>query len=750
MAHSVNHNDQLPQTISPLTQIEQALGYGVSLWHKINHSSKVDRPQLLTLTFLLEAYTESLFDLYMLNGIIHKLPCNIIRRLSDFYSQTTTQSTKRGSPINQAIKTNDSIGVCPTENYYAALPEFSIDEDKFWVPTTNIMRSLPTEVQDDRKPSPKPQRPTITATFPEDLGISAVTSFMARQQNNNEMEGTEREEDPSDSQPEYHPSSTNTTIVSQELPSVRFRLNLIRHKYATTTELTTLQLFRSFATAAKKTDKTMVFLPVDSTKQSLSPLSSQKQIDNITPNQLRLYFSPYYKDQHHSISGFIHIVTSLTLDDLGNQLPLAEWLQTYQYSIVPCKSQEEEMSLAGVLCYGSLFLHRDSLLKGIMAHPNWIALNSNLDKPIVIDLVVKPFKCPGKSEDMIFVRTERSKKEVVQTFFLELYDGTPKKYPRGDMLFFIPITSKLDNDYTDEQRLKYLFNHSTFIGDEDCMSIHGLASLDNEVILKDGSTITVRTLLKSLPASPGMSRSRLFQVVDPNSSKECVLVTFQRIDKHFIEDRLFTLEKELMSHLAPGQSSQVLENEFEKLQYVPTYHKNKGKVIRVHHPTKSHQDFIKHADSIMSSPPKKRTHSAAESNQTKRSIPLQPLQVSNIAYSGAVQAQTTRTKSVIQPDGTRTTTTTKMSQTVTASMEARFETIEREQHYMKQRITGVETRTATISDNIQAMMEHWKIAPTHYKRKPETELDDSGLEERDMEQANHSMSLVQGSGDICF
>jgi transcription termination factor NusB len=364
--------------------------------------------------------------------------------------------------------------------------------------------------------------------------------------------------------------------------------------------------------------------------------------------------------------------------------------------------------------------------------------------------MVKPFKCPGKSADMIFVRAERSKKEIVQAFFRELYDGTPKKYPRGDMLFFIPITSKLENDYTDEQRLKYLFNHSTFIGDEDCIAIHGLADLDNDVTLKDGSTITVRTLLKSLPASPGMSRSRLFQVVDPNGPKDCVLVTFQRTDKSFIEDRIFTLEKELLSHLAPGQSSQVLEDEFESLQYIPAYYKNKGKVIRVHHPTKSHQEFFKHADSIMSSPPKKRTHSAADSNQTRRSNSLQPLQVNNITYSGAVQAQTTRTKSVIQPDGTRTTTTTKMSQTVTASMEARFETIEREQQYMKQRITGVETRTATISDNIQAMMEHWKIAPAHYKRKPETELDDSVLEERDMEQANHSMSLIQGSGDKCF
>jgi hypothetical protein len=73
------------------------------------------------------------------------------------------------------------------------------------------------------------------------------------------------------------------------------------------------------------------------------------------------------------------------------------------------------------------------------------------------------------------------------------------------MLFFIPFSSKLENNYTDEQRTKSLFNHTTFIGNEDCMAIYGLASLSNKVMLKDGSTITICTLLKSLPASPGMS-----------------------------------------------------------------------------------------------------------------------------------------------------------------------------------------------------------------------------------------------------
>jgi hypothetical protein len=528
MAQQAVSNGGNPPKSNPLKKIDEALGYRASLWEKIKICSALDRPHLLYLTLLLEAHTETLFDLCMLTGLLHTIPCDIIKRLSGFYSSSdqAVKSTKRGQSLNAVIPTTSAsaLTICE-ENYYDVLTNYIPDDDNDYYYQSNNM-TIVINQQEKRKPSPKQQRSAIAATFPEDLGISAVSSFMIRQQQDVDMEEIQHE----GTQGEAQPPPAVTTIVAQQLPSHRLRLNLIRHKNATPTDLTTLQLFEAFATSAKKTDKNIVFLPIDSTKQSLSPLISKTQIDNLTPSQMRIYFSSFYKDQHHSISGFIHIITTLPEEALESTLPLAEWLQTYQYSIVKCKSQEEEMSIVGALCYGSLFLHRDGLLQGITSHPDWVILNKDQTKPIIIDLVVKSFKSPGKSADMIFVRAEGSKKKLVQQFLLSLYDGTPKKYPRGDMLFFIPVTSKLENDYTNEQRAKYLFNHLTFLGDEDCMAVYGLACLTNEVMLKDGSTITVRTLIKSLPASPGMSRNRLFQVVDINPSHECVIVTYQCSD----------------------------------------------------------------------------------------------------------------------------------------------------------------------------------------------------------------------------
>jgi hypothetical protein len=393
--------------------------------------------------------------------------------------------------------------------------------------------------------------------------------------------------------------------------------------------------------------------------------------------------------------------------------PLAEWFATYQYSVKLCCSQDEEMSIIGALFYGSLFLYCDGLLKSILSHPDWITLNKNKEKPIIIDLIVKPFKCPGKSINMIFVQSERSKKEEATKFFLSLYDGTPKRYPRGDMLFFIPVTSKLEDDYTDAQRVKFIFNHTAYLGEEDCTAIFGFTDINTQILLKDGKQVALRTLLKSLPASTGMSRPRLFQVVDPNGGQNCTLVTFQRCDRPAIEERKATLEDELCSHLAPGEIGKALKDETDSLRFVGAFHKNKGEVIRIHNPSKTHLDFMEHADRLLSSPPKKRSNSTMVTpdqsvTTSSTSTPTVSVQTGNINYSQAVQAYTTQIRSVnIQPRGGMTMTTmTQTSQLVSAVMESRFQTIEQEQQDIKHRLHSVEHRTTTTDENIRLMMAH--------------------------------------------
>lgn len=298
----------------------------------------------------------------------------------------------------------------------------------------------------------------------------------------------------------------------------------------------------------------------------------------------------------------------------------------------------------------------------------------------------------------------------------------------------------MEDEYTDGQRDKFLFNHLSYLGEEDCTAIFGLADLNGILTSKDGTSLSLRTLLKSLPGTPGLSCSRLFQVVDPNAAQTCDLVTFHRCDRPFIEARREKLEDKILSYLASGQAKKVVSDPLEGLQFVGAYHKKGGKVVRVHNPSKSHQEFVNHAELLLNSPPKKRPSTAT----------AQPVRVdhSKITYSGILQAQTTNTRSVeVQPHGLTLTTTTRTSQTITFILETRFQTIEREvqdqkalQGDMDERLQKVGSSTLSISQDITTMMAFWKIPPMG-KRK----LDD--LASGNVGHAHPPTFTEQGTGD---
>ena len=119
--------------------------------------------------------------------------------------------------------------------------------------------------------------------------------------------------------------------------------------------------------------------------------------------------------------------------------------------------------------------------------------------------------------------------------------------------------------------------------------------------IKGRKLTTIRTLLKSLPASNGMSRPRLFQVVDIVPTQNCVLVTFQKADKQLVEDRQFDLEAQLSDQLASGQASKLFIDITQGLRYGHAYHKQRGKVIKIHNPSQTHLDFVQHADRLLAS-----------------------------------------------------------------------------------------------------------------------------------------------------
>ncbi len=267
----------------------------------------------------------------------------------------------------------------------------------------------------------------------EDLGISEISDIVL-QQVQKDQSTLETEEGVEVLSLASSPDNQCLETPIQQ----RLRVNLVRHRFSRATDMPTIQLFKSLILALRKADKQLTILPIDSKKQHYTSLVSLKQIESLNERQLSMYFTPWFKEQHYSLSGYLHFSSILSFNDLFNHTAVAEWLDTYQYSVKKCPSQSEEMSLVGALCYGSTWIYREDLKQKIMQHPIWTTLHPDQESPIIVDLIQRPFRSSEKSIPMIFVTSERSKMDLVRAALSNIYDGTAKAYPRGDMLFFIP------------------------------------------------------------------------------------------------------------------------------------------------------------------------------------------------------------------------------------------------------------------------------------------------------------------------
>jgi hypothetical protein len=490
----------------------------------------------------------------------------------------------------------------------------------------------------------------------------------------------------------YEPQTDQTAPPAPSNQRIRF--NLIRHKY-TSGDTKTIQLFKSFATTLREIDQYLTILPVNSRKQHLSGLTNVKQIQSTDDNKMLTYFTPYYKKQSYSLSGYFHISTSYTFAALQQHQKLSEWLEYNRYFVKLCPSQEEEMVQVGALCYSSIFLYREDLKQSIISHPAWTDKFSH--QAPIFDIYPADFTGSSKKTKMLFISAERSKQKETATFFTELYDGTVKDYPNGATMIFIPLYSGIV--YSPDQRDKIIFNHEAFIGSEEAMCIGGLSDLNTPIKIKGGQEIPLRILLKSLPATHGMSRPQLFQLAEPNISGVTTIVTFQFTDKPYIESRKSTLETEIRKIIEPGEENKVFLDNKDGLWFGGVRKNKNGKVITVQQPCKLTIEHCNRISSILRSPPKKRPNSQVTQPNTSLPVPHKP--------EGHHQ---------IRPQQTTTSPTTIQADPIPAQITEQFHQIAQEfqtQHernmIFDQRIGTLERTTNKIDTNVETIMSRLDI-----------------------------------------
>ena len=81
--------------------------------------------------------------------------------------------------------------------------------------------------------------------------------------------------------------------------------------------------------------------------------------------------------------------------------------------------------------------------------------------------------------------------------------------------------------------------------------------------LKNGKQISIHLLLKSLPASSGMTRPQLFQQAEPNHGAMVTIVTFQHQDHELVLARQAALEEEIRNIIAEGEEEKIFINNID-------------------------------------------------------------------------------------------------------------------------------------------------------------------------------------------
>jgi hypothetical protein len=136
-------------------------------------------------------------------------------------------------------------------------------------------------------------------------------------------------------------------------------------------------------------------------------------------------------------------------------------------------------------------------------------------------------------------------------------------------------------------------------------------------VLKNQQHITIRFLLRSLPATQGMSRPQLFQLAETNETREAIVVTYQREDREHVQSRLITLQNDILAQLAPGEASRIFISETEGISFHPLSKTKGGHIIQSQHTSQHTMNHIQHTKSILSSPPKKRPYTSSTTGPTQ-------------------------------------------------------------------------------------------------------------------------------------
>mmetsp|Transcript_15432 Transcript_15432/g.21999 ORF Transcript_15432/g.21999 Transcript_15432/m.21999 type:complete len:741 (-) Transcript_15432:85-2307(-) len=677
-----------------LHELKTTIEYGCIIWGHLR-TATYDYSKTTTLFTLLSLAENNIISIANSLAIRHRLNSlpsisHPLSQLIDFYSAPSASCRISRNSVQQQIieyqKKPDIVKPFYWNNYFA--PIFCSINMSDINETMKDIHEEETHLLSSARSSNSTSKARRDVFTVDDTGIQKISELVAAQLYQDREKQQEAAGDELNDMGFISASDTLHVPTTQESNTLwKYRLTLYRRRNAFPHMTAMLDLFKSFAYELFHKDKHASILPVATEHSTFTHITSVKQIQAMDLSRMKIYFRSFAKHQVKSLSGEFLIQSIIHPDNFRDVSTMGEWLVAHKYDARPSISQNEEMRVIGCLLYSNHFINRDALSQAIMDDVGW---NPDEEEDFgAFHLSLRNFSVENKTSiRILFVSAEVSKMEKMTEFFSLLYDGSAKRYPYCTPLLFVPLYRC---NLSSEFRAQLIRMHNDRIGEAvTATTIKGWHSLDSPILLHgpDGSTArsTVKELLLSLPASPGMVTPYLFTNIEPQPNSDFFLAVYAVANEDLIDERLKSLSKDIHKLLAPGESAKFFIEPLRGLTF--------GKDIRqyivgnqaIQNSSPSSALQLQRLTHMVRSPSTKRSPPSETPRSTRRKPEESSSRVTatTTSYSGVTQMNTTSFSSPTTSFTSSSATHEISMITIERRFEHRFVAIETQQRGQKE------------------------------------------------------------------
>ena len=198
--------------------ISDAIENGVYLWDSITNAVGPTLQQLVSLTFLLEEHTKSLFCQSQLDPITNSIIKTHSASLHNYYS-APSYIANGSTNLIKVLRSKLTRSKTSQENYYSSLVDESKEPISYWTPSEFCFTSSKTKSQNSRMTNVKDINDITTddasnERAPVEMKAHEITNLICASLQN------------------LPPNTVPPRPVLDTSANIRLRLNIIRHKYA--------------------------------------------------------------------------------------------------------------------------------------------------------------------------------------------------------------------------------------------------------------------------------------------------------------------------------------------------------------------------------------------------------------------------------------------------------------------------------------------------------------------------------------